>query len=116
MSRKKAVTKKKATVKRARRQAVIETTDTTGPVVLEIEKDIPIPDTTPMRSTKNPRFVYQWAKMKIGDSFLVPNKTARAFAPMLTKARRDHAPKMFIAADVTGGVRVWRVRPTKKKR
>ena len=74
-----------------------------------IEKGIPVPPPRHGTSQSNAaRTKYPWADMDIGDSFLVRDKSQNAMATTASY----HAKKLgrnFRAANVEGGVRVWRV-------
>lgn len=65
----------------------------------EIEKEIPIP-------TARNRRLYPWTKMKVGDSFFVPNQPG--IDKNLRSSARYYGLKVCIR-NVEGGFRVWRI-------
>ena len=70
---------------------------------MEIEKGIPFEDGRTASITK-----YPWARMEVGDSFLVPDRTQKAMGG----CARYHAKRLgrkYKAAKVQDGVRVWRL-------
>jgi hypothetical protein len=52
---------------------------------------------------------YPFLTMNVGDSFLVPGKSAAQFSQATNYANRTNPGKRFKSRTVEGGVRVWRV-------
>jgi hypothetical protein len=69
--------------------------------IAAIEKGIPVP--TDARRAKWP-----WKDMDVGDSFLMPDAKQKNVQPM-TSIAGSRLNRRFIARQVDGGVRVWRV-------
>jgi hypothetical protein len=83
---------------------------------MPIEKHVPLPQREPSKYSR-----YQWDKMELGDSFLIPfwahstNHQIRfqqmSVGAVLARANREHQPRVFTQRTVRGiGVRVWRIR------
>jgi len=51
---------------------------------------------------------YPFSTMEVGDSFLVPDRSANTVAAAIWRANRSDGPKRFIYRTVDDGVRVWR--------
>lgn len=80
------------------------------PVVLAVEKDIPIPEASHRKRR------YPLDQMEVGDSFLVPTDPAMTFRKLQAKASSSVAyahgtlgGRRFVTRQVEGGVRVWRI-------
>ena len=72
----------------------------------KIETGIPIPvRTTKGGAGRKPK--YPFADLKVGESFLVPNKTTEKFGATVTLARKRTGMN-FATRNVEGGVRIWR--------
>lgn len=69
---------------------------------IEIEKCIPLPEGAIRR-----RFPFK--DLEVGDSFFVPDATAKDIGASTSNARKRMPDRMFIARTVQGGVRVWRL-------
>ena len=70
--------------------------------MLKIESGVPVPPN---------RFIYPWKGMKVGDSFLVPDRPGK-LAPNMSAASAGTAKRLGTRYKVKrekGGVRVWRV-------
>lgn len=67
--------------------------------MVKIDKNIPVP-----QSGRE----YPWKQLEVGDSFLVPDTTAKKFGGTVWQARKRTGYK-FVTRAVEGGVRVWRV-------
>lgn len=70
-----------------------------------VEKGIPIPKPKSGGAPSK----YPWDQLAVGDSFLVPDKTKKTFSSQLLYRGKRNGCK-YIARDVEGGVRVWRVK------
>ena len=71
--------------------------------MIKIDKNVPIPPDRLSRGRK-----YPWDELEVGDSFFVEGKK---FEPLRVSAAQIGKAKArkFIARQVDGGVRVWRV-------
>lgn len=67
---------------------------------LAIEKDVPI--------TSGKRATYPYKEMSVGDSFFVPEGKMQTISNLNWRSGKALGCK-FIARQVDGGVRVWRV-------
>lgn len=67
--------------------------------MVTVDKGIPIPQ---------PRRKYPWKKMKVGDSFFVPNDCTANVAGGAGWAGLKYNMR-FVCRKMDGGVRVWRV-------
>lgn len=73
--------------------------------MFKIEKNVPVPE------KPSPIGKYPFAEMNVGDSFLVPGAQARRLQSAIQVFRRRVGKdKKFIARDVEGGARCWRIR------
>ena len=69
----------------------------------EIQNDVPPPPAGTNR-------IYEFAAMKVGDSFLAPTSEAQRVRWAVKKYRRNNAPTTLWRTRTTSkGVRVWRV-------
>ncbi len=73
--------------------------------MLEIEKNIPIPEAVEGRAWTK----YPFQFMEIGDSFFLPCDDIEAGKNRLRTSFVRHKPKRFSIRKVKGGLRVWRV-------
>jgi hypothetical protein len=71
----------------------------------KIETGIAIPSATRYKGGRKPK--YPFAELKVGESFLVPNKTTDKFGATVTLARKRTGMN-FATRNVEGGVRIWR--------
>ena len=72
----------------------------------QIEAGIPIPArTTKGGAGRKPK--YPFAELQVGESFLVPGKTADKIGSTVTLARK-RTGRNFTVRNVDGGVRIWR--------
>lgn len=73
--------------------------------MFKIEKNVPIPE------RPSPISKYPFADMNVGDSFFVPEAQARRLQSAIQIFRRRAGKdKKYIARNVEGGARCWRVR------
>ena len=72
-----------------------------------IEKGIPTPE---LRALAVRRTKYPFAKMKIGDSFFVPNGKVNTISVSVATFHKNNKPKRFTCRTVEGGIRVWRIK------
>lgn len=73
----------------------------------EIQKDIPTPPRDQLGRGRTRR--YPFAEMDVGDSFLVPDRSAGAIAQAIRRANTTLEGKRFGYRTVNDGVRVWRI-------
>lgn len=78
--------------------------------MFELEKGVPVP---PRGAILRARGKYPFARMQVGDSFLVKEKRERLSTKMSSCAanwaRANDVPWKFVARMTPDGVRVWRV-------
>lgn len=71
--------------------------------MLKIDKNVPMPD-------RQPKTIYPFLQMEVGDSCFIPGKNTRQVATMTRTARRSGMK--FVSENRTEdgklGVRVWR--------
>lgn len=72
--------------------------------MFKIDHKVPVPLTK-----KKLPYKYPWIEMKAGDSFFVPNGRITNIRSTASSAGRRYS-KQFVAKEVEGGVRVWRVK------
>lgn len=72
-----------------------------------IEKGIPAPD---MRSVRKKLAKYPFAKMKVGDSFFVPEGKLTRISTSMAYFHNHNKPKRVTARTIEGGVRIWRIK------
>lgn len=70
-----------------------------------VEKNIKMPSA---KKKKKRAEKYPWARMEVGDSFFVPNKSTGAMSAAAVLAKKRHPTKKFSVRTMTDGVRVWR--------
>ena len=69
----------------------------------KIETGVPLPR---LKNTRK----YPFDKMKVGDSFFVPNGKIGTIGNAVFMWNREHRDSQFISRSVEGGVRVWRTK------
>lgn len=74
-------------------------------MTFDLEKNIPLPKIS--RAGHNSK--YPFSIMEVGDSFFVPEKTAKAFTSTVAAAGKRLGDRRFACRTVEGGVRVWRI-------
>jgi len=80
----------------------------------QIDRDIPPPhvamhQSAPAPASSKTRGLIAWLRgLEIGESILVPEKTAREVSGHIRAARRG-TPKWFTSKTTAAGARVWRV-------
>lgn len=72
-----------------------------------IEKNVEIPAQV-RKGSGTRKSKYPFAEMEMNDSFFVPERTTKQFAPTAYGAAKKLGRK-FTLRNVEGGVRVWRV-------
>ena len=74
----------------------------------EIEKDIELPTTNAKGKSK-----YPWSKLKIGESFFIPDADLRAYGQRGLSSCAVHQNKRtgstFTVRMVESGLRIWRI-------
>lgn len=79
----------------------------------KVEKGIPLPK---VRNYTQPRSIYPWEELKVGDSFLVkpkgdePRTVIARLSPSATSWGKRHNKKFTLRTVEKGAVRVWRVK------
>ena len=72
-------------------------------VKVRVDKSIPFPASAPRRSK------WPWARMEVGDSFLIPGKTAVQCGGVVGLRNKRPGGKRFGTRTVAEGCRVWRL-------
>jgi hypothetical protein len=80
-------------------------------MTIQIDKNIPVPDKKSGANCK-----YPWREMKVGDSFLVPYRSAadaneRAYQQSgIINNQKSYRPKRYTSRQQKDGIRVWRIK------
>ena len=72
-----------------------------------IESNIPVPS----KGGRGRKALYPWTTLNVGDSFAIPEKTAKSFGPTVARAQKENNIKLVVRnlPETEGvGVRVWR--------
>ena len=72
-----------------------------------IEKNIPTPE---LRFPRKKTAKYPFAKMKVGDSFFVPEGKLNRISTSMAYFHNHNKPKRVTARTIEGGVRIWRIK------
>ena len=72
--------------------------------MFEIEDNVEIPPRCGRSKSK-----YPWAKMKVGQSFFVPDGSQPSLSATAIGYSYRHPEMKFTTAKEAGGVRVWRI-------
>lgn len=75
--------------------------------MIPVETGVPIPPAGIKRKQRKPKGVYPWKHMKVGDSFLVPDREVGAMNSAATQYANRTGTKYVVRA-LDDGVRVWR--------
>lgn len=77
--------------------------------MIRVVDNVPLPDNIERRRSRRPRgSKYPFGDMQIGNSFFIKNKAAVNMHASMAQAERTLGCR-FIARDVTGGCRIWRI-------